>query len=310
MTYSLWLMDVVSDEFRSDKDAPVTALPGWQKNGWDTADHQGVMDHHQGNKPGSSFWNVVKWMSGGGYPYGPGFACNIATGTPYAPDLDNFPIVITAAGYVSHAGQGEWPWVTNLGLAGSAACLGIEHYSTYTDTDWHPRHLEVQMRLDACLLEHMGRSWTRRGDHKEWATPDGRKVDRHHLDTARWDRDLATLMQERSDTTGPTPPPVVPTPPPSEELTMADIEAIIQRFDALDRRISALPKNVWDDLHPHARTEDQKEKAWQVLNRIRVSNKVVLNRVLESVRVNAERGGTPDEIAKRVRAELASALDI
>ncbi len=296
MTYSLWLMDVVYDEFRADRDVPVRPVDGWETRGRDYADHQGVMDHHIGGAPGSSYAANLNYIVSGA-SFAP--AANLVTGSPYAPDRDDFPIHVVAAGRANHAGVGSLDWMG--GGSGSTLTVGIEHYSTWDHVDWHPRHLEIQMRLDACLLEHMGQTWRRRCDHKEYATPAGRKTDRHHIDTVKWDLDLAELMITRSIGDDPT-----------GGLTMAEIDAITAQLVAINARLDALPKSVWDDLHPHARVAEgeKKEKAWQVLNRIRVSNKVVLNRVLESVRVNAERGGTPDEIAKRVRAELASALDI
>lgn len=196
MGYSTWLLDVVRNEFQHDSDVPVRAVSGWQTRGNSDADHGGVMDHHTGSRPGSRYESVLNYIVTGS-SISP--LANIVTGTPYAPDLDDFPIHIVAAGQANHAGKGDLSWLSVND--GNDRTIGIEHYSTYDHGDWHPRHLEVQMRLDACLLEHMGQSWQRRADHKEYAPT--RKVDRHHIDTVRWDRDLRDLMAARAAGTAP-----------------------------------------------------------------------------------------------------------
>lgn len=319
MPDALWLPDVIGDEFRGDRHVPVTVRDGWKTNGYSGFAPEGVLDHHTGSKPGTRFASLLSYMDDGGYPYG--WACNVATASPYAPDVADgtFPIVIVAARRANHAGDGTFPWVRSLGISGSAAMVGIEHYSTYDHDDWHPGHLEVQMRLDACLLEHMGQSWQRRGDHKEWAPT--RKVDRHNIDTARWDRDLAALMAARSSgAPAPAPPPPdTPTPTEPEEAIMASIPEL---RDVIAGLIPNIARQVWErDLSDPVSGRQVAARQLLVNARVAASNsQAVANRALEqaaaarvlSARALAATGtldaDTIDQVAAEAGEEAANSI--
>lgn len=92
-----------------------------------------------------------------------------------------------------------------------------------------------------------------------------------------------------------------------QELTVEQIETILQAIAALNLRLDDLPKAVWDDVHPHAESED-KARAWQVLRRTVEGNKRIEGRIVTEVRNAAIKGGTPDEIAERVRTNLSQSL--
>lgn len=283
MGYSTWLLDVVRREFRDDRDVTVDAVPGWRTRGSSAARHAGVMDHHTGSPGAPSRAGLINWFISG-YPWPP--ACNIATFPPRVRDVDGYRITIVAAGKANHAGDGKLGWIGED--EGNALDIGIEHYSTQGDTSWDRRHLEIQMRLDACLLEHMGQSWQRRSDHKEYALPRGRKQDRHHIDTAQWDRDLRDLMAARAAGASPSP----------KGLTVAEADRIIKH---LDKRVDALTKTV------KKRTNWKRQKVWDwLVDGYREKGaEVDMANLLKKLRRDADEARTNSAKALAVAREIA-----
>lgn len=225
MPYSLWLPDAVADEFRGDRDVKFVTIPGWETRGRSSADHAGVLDHHMGAPPGSGYLPNVAYITDG--PRFPPLA-NLCTSGPAAYDTRGIVrIDLVAAGRANHAGAGKLSWLSRDD--GNRRMVGIEHWSWWSDgpDDWHPHHLEVQVRLACCLLEAMGQTWKRRADHKEYA-PD-RKTDRHDIDTADWDLKIRDRLHVRAHPT--------PAPPPPEEDIMATLDEVL---DGIEARI--LPK--------------------------------------------------------------------
>lgn len=211
-----WLLEVVSEEFRSDRDVRVGAISGWEKRGSVESDvwrfePRGVMDHDTGSAIGSRYSSVRDWCWKGS-PDAP--LCQMITSSPWAPDTPDYvQIDILASGRCNHAGRGSYPpWLTNssntVSTVGNHKSIGIEHFWTPEHErkgGVHPLHLETQLRLDACILEHLGLPATRQVDHKEYARFDdgrlGRKVDRRYV-SPNYRTALADLMAQRAQAPG------------------------------------------------------------------------------------------------------------
>lgn len=84
-------------------------------------------------------------------------------------------------GWANHAGQGG-PWSTPSGVIpannGRPYLFGWEFEGGLKDSDWPVESHEFMARCLAATLDYYGVSVAAYAEHKNWATPPGRKTDR------------------------------------------------------------------------------------------------------------------------------------
>lgn len=165
---------------RGNRTVPLTFAP------------DGTIDHHTGR---GSYGNLRDYVHHG-VDYGP--LCNELVSDPS--DTGGVCIVtVIGCGRASHAGVGALPDGTVNG--GNRRRWGREFQNDGVEP-WHPLALEVGVQIDAALLTAMGRTPAEVGDahqeHAEYATPPGRKPDRHGIDGPSYRAVIADRMTPRS----------------------------------------------------------------------------------------------------------------
>lgn len=203
MPPALWLMDVLSDEFRGSKGFRVDYYPGWEKRSAKTTFFapEGVMEHHTG--PGS--YNALLSYMAENSSISP--LCNTATSRPFNGVVR---ITVVAAGRANHAGAGELPWRKGQGSTGNPRTLGRENQNDGRQS-WPAQQVEAIRRCGAAELTHLKQSTARLVDHKTYAP--SRKVDRHSVNLNTERQAVSKLMSA----------PPTPTPDPVEALMTANL---------------------------------------------------------------------------------------
>lgn len=145
----------------------VVEVDGWPTRGSDSFAPRGSVNHHTAGGANGNAPSLGVCINGRADLAGP--LCNAFQAR------DN-TIFVVAAGRANHAGQGTW-----RGLTGNSSVFGLEIENVGTNAEpWRPDQLETAALVHAAFLD--GVDPTLRVEvcqHKEWATPPGRKVDAH-----------------------------------------------------------------------------------------------------------------------------------
>jgi peptidoglycan hydrolase-like protein with peptidoglycan-binding domain len=144
----------------------VSVVPGWENRGRrDVGRIFGVICHHTAGPKTGNMPSLKTLVNG--RPGLPGPLAQLGLGR------DGTYFVI-AAGRANHAGKGKFNGVTN----GNSNFIGIEAENTGEDTDPFPEvQMEAYRRGVAAILKHIGQGQDFCAGHKEYAKPDGRKID-------------------------------------------------------------------------------------------------------------------------------------
>lgn len=246
MPRALWLADALRAE-----GVKVIEHPGWFERGSAVFNPRGVICHHTaGPKRGDA---PSLHVCVNGRPGLPGPLCQIVlarSGTAH----------VIASGRANHAGDGGW-----RGLEGNTSVFGIEAENTGAGEPWPKAQYDAYIRCVAALC--------RRGQipvgmvcgHKEWAPK--RKIDPAGIDMAKFRADVLARLGA-----------VSPAPNNPEELTVADVAALMKKLDQLaaqqaatDLRVQRLEQDLIDGDRPDIGTVPQRTLA--SLSRIEANTK-------------------------------------
>lgn len=242
MTYFPDAIDVIADVCRNTKGARLVVLDGARGRGYRDRSFApiGQMNHHTGRGSWAGLTNFIAT----GSSIAP--LANGMTSNPY--ETDEVCIVqIVACGRANHAGVGIWtPDIPQN--HGNGRLWGWEHQHEGGSRPWHPLHREVIFRLNVALCLEFGWEVHNTPDHKEYATPRGRKVDRAHEDGAAWRNEVLTRVQNRSyrpveATPEPTP---VPRPRPKPKPKPKPEEDIVAQLPLVKRRTNLSARRAVD----------------------------------------------------------------
>lgn len=172
-----WLPQVLLDA-----GLKVAEQPGWETRGHgDVRNVRGVICHHtagpaSGNMP--SLRIVTEGRPGLSGPLSQ--LCLGRDGTFY----------VVAAGRAHHAGGGDWQGVTS----GNTSFIGIEAENTgRADDAWPPAQMDAYRRGVAAILTKIRADASMCCGHKEFALPQGRKID-PLFDMDAFRREVAAIM--------------------------------------------------------------------------------------------------------------------
>lgn len=163
MAYSLtWLPAVLESA-----GLKVAEVPGWATRGRaEMGDVRGTLIHHTAGPASGNMPSLNTLINGRSDLPGPLAQLGLGRdGTWY----------VIAAGRANHAGAGSWRGEVN----GNSNFVGIECENTGRPDDqpWPPAQRVSLIHGVAALLRHAGRSADWCAGHKEYALPQGRKVD-------------------------------------------------------------------------------------------------------------------------------------
>ncbi len=195
MSYSLsWLPTVLLEA-----DLKVAEVPGWEDRGRrEIGNINGVICHHTAGSKNGNMPSLGIVRDGRRGLSGPlSQLCLGRDGTFY----------VVAAGHANHAGRGEWEGITG----GNSHFIGIEAENTGLENDfpWPDVQMDAYRRGCAAILQHIDQQANMCCGHKEFAKPEGRKVD-PLFDMNVFRMEVAMIMD------GTAPPPVLI--PPSDPV--------------------------------------------------------------------------------------------
>lgn len=174
MAYKLtWLPEVLRQA-----GLKVAETDGWVSRGnGDMGRVEGVMCHHTGSS-GSGNMPTLNMLKAGrrGNPPLPGPLSQLGLardGTYY----------VIAAGRANHAGRGSWRGITT----GNSSFIGIEAENEGAPrSEWPDWQMDAYRRGVAAILRYLGKGAEMCCGHREYAKPDGRKIDpRFDMDVFR-----------------------------------------------------------------------------------------------------------------------------
>jgi hypothetical protein len=180
MTYSaIWLAPVLRAS-----GCTVVEIAGWQSRGRaEMGPVKGCLCHHtagsrKGNAPSLNL--IIN-----GRPDLPGPLSHLHLAR-------DGTFTAIAAGRCNHAGAGEWHGVTT----GNSNFIGIEAENAGDGTDpWPAVQVEAYARGVAAILTHVGAPAIMCAGHKEYARPEGRKID-PSFDMVAFRQKVAAYMQQ------------------------------------------------------------------------------------------------------------------
>lgn len=160
MARAIWLASVLRAEGLS-----VVEEEGWEGRGGDFTAIRGVILHHTASNP-----------KGGDTPA----LATVRDGRPGLPGPLSQLLLsrdgtfhVIADGRSNHAGPGKWHGIT----AGNSSFIGIEAENDGIGEKWSARQMVAYVRGVAAILKHIHADPIMAVGHKEWAQPQGRKID-------------------------------------------------------------------------------------------------------------------------------------
>lgn len=233
MPRALWLADALRAE-----GVRVVENPGWDERGSPTFSPRGVICHHTAGPARGDAPSLNVCING--RPGLPGPLCQVVlarSGTAH----------VIASGRANHAGLGGW-----RGLEGNTSVLGIEGENTGTGEPWPPVQYEAYVRCVAALCRKLQLPVGMVCGHKEWAPK--RKIDPAGIDMTKFRADVLARLGA-----------VTPAPSNPQELTVADIAALMKKLDQLaaqqaatDLRVQRLEHDLIDGDRPDLGTVPQR----------------------------------------------------
>lgn len=236
MPRATWIADALRAE-----GVRVQEYPRWKERGSATFNPRGVICHHTAGPARGDAPSLDVCINGRRDLPGP--LCQIVlarSGTAH----------VIASGRANHAGLGGW-----RGLEGNTSVLGIEAENTGAGEPWPPVQYDAYVRCVAALC--------RRGQipvgmvcgHKEWAPK--RKIDPAGIDMAKFRADVLARLGD-----------VLPAPTTPQELTVADVAALMKKLDQLaaqqaatDLRVQRLEQDLIDGDRPDLGTVPERTLA-------------------------------------------------
>lgn len=225
MPRALWLADALRAE-----GVKVVEAAGWRDRGSATFNPKGVICHHTAGPARGDAPSLGVCING--RPGLPGPLCQIVlarSGTAH----------VIASGRANHAGAGGW-----RGLTSNAQVFGIEAENTGLGEPWPPVQYAAYVRCVAALCRRLQLPVGMVCGHKEWAPT--RKIDPKGIDMTRFRADVLARLGNVS------PPPTTP-----QELTVADVAALMKKLDQLaaqqaatDLRVQELKQQLVDGDRP------------------------------------------------------------
>ncbi len=145
----------------------VAECDGWRERGRaEMGTVRGVMCHHTANPKPGNMPTLEILTTGRADLRGP--LCNLGLGR-------DGTFYIVAAGRANHAGIGEWAGLKNKG---NSCFIGIEAENAGDGSEpWPPEQVEAYQRGVYALLKHLNVGADMCVGHKEYALPQGRKID-------------------------------------------------------------------------------------------------------------------------------------
>lgn len=195
-------------------------VEGWERRGYQPFDPGGTGMHHDASaKPSPGFeldqQRRLTRMHTVGRPGLSGPICQ-ADLSRFIPDYGRFVLSIIASAAANHPGVGVW-----RGVSGRARFAGLECMNTGTGSEeWPAIQLQIASAWSAGWLACVGGDSTGQWEHKEYARPVGRKVDRYGLggDLERAETQLSLDTYHHRP------------PTPAEPVSMEDGMIVIARF--------------------------------------------------------------------------------
>ncbi len=157
-----WLPKVLKDA-----GLKVAEVDGWRTRGRDNfGPVKGVICHHTAGPASGNMPSLRVVTEGTAALSGPlSQLCLGRDGTYF----------VVASGRANHAGPGEWQRITS----GNTSFIGIEAENTGLQSDfpWPEVQMDAYRRGVAAILRHIGRKSNMVCGHREFARPQGRKID-------------------------------------------------------------------------------------------------------------------------------------
>jgi peptidoglycan hydrolase-like protein with peptidoglycan-binding domain len=161
----------------------VAEVEGWTTRGrGDMGEVRGVMLHHTGTRAPGNMPTLAMLKSGRSDLPGPLSQLGLGRdGTFY----------VIAAGRANHAGRGVWQTVTT----GNSSFIGIEAENGGGPADaWPDVQMDAYRRGTAALLRRIGAPATMCCGHREYAQPEGRKID-PRFDMVAFRKEVADVLR-------------------------------------------------------------------------------------------------------------------
>jgi hypothetical protein len=194
-----WLADVLRAE-----GLRVVETEGWQSRGKDLDSVEGVVLHHTATGPDVPDGRVDTLLIVGRSDLA-GPLCQLGL-------RRDGTFVVIAGGKGNHNGYGDW----------GNQSIGIEAYNDGVGEKWSREQLDAYQRGTAAILRRLGLGADKARGHRE--TDPRRKVDPAGIDLPAFRATVATLIDRSTDhSTG--------------DLTVADIDKILERLEALELRV-------------------------------------------------------------------------
>jgi hypothetical protein len=194
-----WLSDVLRAE-----GLKVDESQGWQGRGKDLDRVEGVVLHHTATGPDVPDGRVDTLLIVG-RPDLNGPLCQLGL-------RRDGSFCVVADGKGNHNGFGRW----------GNQSIGIEAYNDGVGEPWSREQLDAYQRGTAAILRHLGLDVSRAQGHREQDPK--RKIDPAGIDLPAFRANV-----EKHLTAGPT--------PPGDELTVAQIDDILKRLEAIELRV-------------------------------------------------------------------------
>lgn len=190
----------------------VDYVDGWATRGSSTFDPEGVGQHHTAVSLKTTMESARRLIVEG-RPDVPGPLANAHLSRKVKEAGGRYVLSFIAAGKSNHGGNGTW-----RGISGNSRWFGLE-----TDNDgigelWPEDQLLICAAFGAGCLSYLGKDVAWQWDHKEYATPVGRKPDRARLVGSIERQRTARILELLRNP--PAPPPIIE---PPEEDDMATI---------------------------------------------------------------------------------------
>jgi hypothetical protein len=203
-----WLADVLRDA-----GLEVVQHAGWKGRGRELDSVEGVVAHHTVTGPAVPD-SVVADILIDGHSTLPGPLSQLG--------LDRAGRYhVIADGRCNHNGYGQW----------GNQSIGIEAFNDGQGERWPSVQIDAYQRGVAAILVHLGLPASKVLGHKE--TDPDRKIDPAGIDMAGFRTGVATIIDRGS-----------PPPPSTGDLTVAEINDILERLNAIELRVTQLQQEV------------------------------------------------------------------
>lgn len=188
----------------------VDYVDGWTTRGSSTFTPEGVGQHHTAVSTKTT-QVAARNLIVSGRPDVPGPLANAHLSRKVKEAGGKYVLSIIAAGKSNHGGTGVWRQIS-----GNSRWFGLETDNDGVGEPWPDDQLELCAAFAAGCLTYLDKGVEWQWEHKEYATPAGRKIDRARLSGPTERIRTATVMRL------PDPQPAPP-PPPDEEFEMKEM---------------------------------------------------------------------------------------